>query len=245
MLAKIIKSRVRNNVQQHVLMVEDDEDLGQVLSQFLTISEFSVEWLKSGDLVMPYLAANQPDIILMDVQLPVVDGVSLCKSIREKSNVPIIMLTSKSDEVSRLIGLQTGADDYVCKPFSAPELILRIKAILRRSSPANTSNSSRSPLLLDKDKFAICYGDNTQELTVIEVNLLDLLLSSPNRVFSREQIFTRIYSSERHISDRTIDSHIKNVRKKLEQIGAGKDVIESVYGAGYRYSPSARSKLVV
>ena len=112
-----------------------------------------------------------------------------------------------------------------CKPFSAPELILRIKAILRRSSSSSTSSSIGSPLLLDKDKFIICYGDNTQELTVIEVNLLDLLLSSPNRVFSREQIFTRVYNSERHISDRTIDSHIKNVRKKLEQIGAGKDVI--------------------
>lgn len=226
-------------------MVEDDEDLGQVLSQFLTISDFSVEWLKSGDLVLPYLSKHQPDIILMDVQLPKIDGISLCKLIRQSSNVPIVMLTSKSDEVSRLIGLQTGADDYVCKPFSAPELILRIKAILRRGSAVSENTSIASPLSLDKDCFTICFGENSEELTAIEANLLELLLDSPNRIFSREQILAQVYGSDRFVSDRTIDSHIKNVRKKLEMIGAGKDVIESVYGAGYRYNPSVLTKLVV
>lgn len=222
-------------MQQHVLMVEDDEDLGQILFQFIEASNYRVDWIKSGDEVMPFLADNTPDIILMDVQLPKVDGVTLTKIIRETNDVPIIMVTSKSDEVSRLIGLQTGVDDYVCKPFSAPELILRIKAILKRVQFSDKPEDNKSVIKVDTDKLTLSFENKEEKLTLIECNLLNLLLSAPNRIYSREQILTLAYNSDRDTSDRTIDSHIKNVRKKLEKVGLGKESIESVYGVGYRY----------
>ena len=222
-------------MQQHVLMVEDDEDLGQILFQFIEASDFKVDWIKSGDQVMPFLSDNTPDIILMDVQLPKVDGVTLTKIIRESSDVPIIMVTSKSDEVSRLIGLQTGVDDYVCKPFSAPELILRIRAILKRVQFSAKPAETKSVINVDTDKLTLNFEGKEEKLTLIECNLLNLLLSAPNRIYSREQILTLAYNSDRDTSDRTIDSHIKNVRKKLDRVGFGKEKIESVYGVGYRY----------
>ncbi|SET06401.1 response regulator [Thalassotalea agarivorans] len=225
-------------MQQHILMVEDDEDLGQILHQFLEASSYKVDWIKSGEKVLPFLSSQSPDIILMDVQLPVISGIELTKAIRKTSDIPIIMVTSKTDEVSRLIGLETGVDDYVCKPFSAPELILRIKAILRRTSSVKDVKADSDIVFVDKNQLCVTYQEQAEKLTLLEANLLDLLLSSPHRIYSREQILDLAYNNDRHTSDRTIDSHIKNVRKKLEKIGLGKNVIESVYGVGYRYVKS-------
>lgn len=129
-------------LKQTILLIEDDEDLGEILIRFIEASGYQTKWLKTGDTVMDYVNNNMPDLILMDVMLPGVDGVTLTNQIRQFSDVPIIMVTAKTDEISRLIGLQTGVDDYVCKPYSGPELVLRIKAILRRvNTPPRTYNS--------------------------------------------------------------------------------------------------------
>ncbi|MFD2168264.1 response regulator [Thalassotalea euphylliae] len=225
--------------QQRILMVEDDEDLGQIMFQFLEASAFDTQWLKTGEDVVSTVRHAKPDLILMDVMIPVVDGVTLTKQIRTFSEVPIIMVTAKSDEVSRLIGLQTGVDDYVCKPFSAPELILRIKAILRRTAAINAQDAEpeiqKNQLQLDENKLVVKYLEKTEKVTFVEFSLLKLLTSNPNRIYNREQIISLVYETYRDISDRTVDSHIKNLRKKLVAIGADRASIESVYGVGYRF----------
>lgn len=231
--------------QQTVLLVEDDEDLGEIILLFIKASGFNTTWLKTGEHVIEHVQQNQPDLILMDVMLPVVDGVTLTGQIRQFSDVPIIMVTAKTDEISRLVGLQTGVDDYVCKPYSGPELVLRIKAILRRvqSQTARLETSpvsNKKALQLDEAQLTIRYGENQQKLTFVEYSLLNLLISHPNRIYNREQIIELVYDAYRDISDRTVDSHIRNVRKKLLLLGLDYEPIESVYGVGYRYLEQAR-----
>lgn len=226
---------------QTILLIEDDEDLGEILIRFIEASGYRSQWLKTGDNVINHVKKNMPHLILMDVMLPGVDGVTLTNQIRQFSDVPIIMVTAKSDEISRLIGLQTGVDDYVCKPYSGPELVLRIKAILRRTTPTSpsintpTTVGASKSLQLNESQLTMSYGDNQQKLTFVEYSLLKLLIGHPNRIYNREQIIELVYDSYRDISDRTVDSHIRNVRKKLSSLGIENDVIESVYGVGYRY----------
>ncbi|AIY66893.1 response regulator [Pseudoalteromonas piratica] len=235
-------------LKQTILLIEDDEDLGEILIRFIEASGYQTKWLKTGDTVMDYVNNNMPDLILMDVMLPGVDGVTLTNQIRQFSDVPIIMVTAKTDEISRLIGLQTGVDDYVCKPYSGPELVLRIKAILRRvtTNPSPTavetpvSATSTQSLQLDEAQLKISFGEQQQKLTFVEYSLLNLLISHPNRIYNREQIIELVYDSYREISDRTVDSHIRNVRKKLSLLGLDYEAIESVYGVGYRYIEPAK-----
>lgn len=234
-------------LKQTILLIEDDEDLGEILIRFIEASGYQTKWLKTGDTVMDYVNNNMPDLILMDVMLPGVDGVTLTNQIRQFSDVPIIMVTAKTDEISRLIGLQTGVDDYVCKPYPGPELVLRIKAILRRvnTPPAPTTVENQvsaittQSLQLDEAQLKISYGEQQQKLTFVEYSLLNLLISHPNRIYNREQIIELVYDSYREISDRTVDSHIRNVRKKLSLLGLDYEAIESVYGVGYRYIEKA------
>jgi len=165
--------------------------------------------------------------------LPVKDGVSCCKEIRAFSDTPIIMLTAKKTENDRVIGLQAGVDDYVCKPFSAKELMLRIKVILKRSGI--TSKVEELGLILDKDGYLLKYLNCEVKLTNLEFSLLKLLMHKPGRIYSREQILELAYNNDRDISDRAIDSHIKNIRKKIRKINIEKNVIETIYGAGFRF----------
>lgn len=230
--------------QPYILLVEDDEDLGKLLMQFLMASDFIVEWLKDGTQVIDTVKAQAFDLILLDVMLPHKDGVTLTKEIRSFSELPIIMLTAKSDEVNRLIGLQTGVDDYVCKPFSAPELILRIKAILRRIPQVSHVAAAPEPeLILNESQLSVSFEQTQQSLTFIEHQLLALMMGQPQRIYNREQIIAAVYGAYRDISDRTIDSHIKNLRKKLLAVGLEKDCIESVYGVGYRFVAPSQVRL--
>lgn len=215
----------------YILVVEDDLEIAENLILFLQAGDFETLHLSSGENVVSTVKKKEPDLILLDLMLPVVDGTTLCKQIREFSEVPIIMITAKVEEVDRLIGLEAGADDYVCKPFSAAELVLRIKAILRRT----TSNKTSTVFSINEQKFQLSYRGIICELTSVEFALFGLLSNRPGQIYSRNQIIDLAYPNTHDISDRTIDTHVKNIRNKIKKIGIESMVIESVYGAGYRY----------
>jgi two-component system response regulator BaeR len=170
--------------------------------------------------------------------LPGKDGITLCKEIREFSNVPIIMVTARVDEIDRLLGLELGADDYICKPFSPREVIARTKAVLRRSQireQAGDSPEQSAGFTLDQGRQQIVFQQQAIELTTVEYQLLNLLSSDPGRIFSRSQLMDAMYSDHRIVSDRTIDSHIKKIRKKLHDSFPNLEFIHSIYGAGYKF----------
>jgi len=217
-----------------ILIVEDDLDIAKNLTVFLNKSGFATEHLASGQFVVETVKNNPPNLILLDLMLPYKTGEECCIEIRKFSQVPIIITTAKVEEASRLIGLESGADDYVCKPYSVMELVLRIKAILRRLQPLDAINS-RS-ITITEGSFDVSFNENAVELTALEFSLFKLLYSRPGRIYSRKLILDLAYSDIRDISDRAIDSHVKKIRKKLRSIGVEDNIIESIYGAGYRYS---------
>ena len=163
--------------------------------------------------------------------LPGKNGIELCKEIRQFSNVPILMITAKVDEIDRVLGLELGADDYICKPFSAREVVARVSAVLRRTQ--TVTNISHA-LTLDEHRIMVSFQQQNTVLTSVEFQLLKMLADKPDRIFSRDQLMQNMYSDSRIVNHRTIDSHIKKLRKKLAEISEGKDWIESVYGVGYR-----------
>ncbi len=215
----------------HILVVEDNPDIALQVQRFLEANSFTTHHIVKGDDVIPYVRDHKPDLIVMDLVIPGKDGVTCCAEIREFSNVPIIMLTGKAEEIDRLIGLEAGADDYMGKPFSAAELVMRVQAILRRTS----DHVYFSIFSVDEEKQQLSYKGDIIPLTTLEFSLYNLLFKNPERIYSRQQIIDLVYSNIRDITDRTIDSHIKNIRKKLKQAGIKENIIESVYGAGYRF----------
>ncbi len=214
-----------------ILLVEDDLEIAENIMLFLDAQEHNTTHLTSGENVIITVKDDQPDLILLDIMLPVIDGTECCKQIRQFSDVPIIMLTAKIEEIDRLVGLEAGADDYVCKPFSAMELMLRIKAILKRTSQSQYS----SKLTVVRENISVHFKGNCIELTQLEFSLFYLLYNQPNRIYSRAQILDLAYPDMRDISDRTVDAHVKNIRNKIKLLGTKEIVLESVYGAGYRY----------
>ncbi|ATD09249.1 response regulator [Pseudoalteromonas piscicida] len=216
-----------------ILLVEDDQDIAEQVLLFFRASGFEMFHITDGAEVVPWVKANQPDAILMDIMLPNQDGVECMRQIREFSEVPIVMLTAKVAEADRLKGLEVGADDYVCKPFSAAELVMRMKAILRRC--VNT-NAYQKPIEVNREELTVKLNGSTLGLTKVEFDVFALLYDAPNRVFSRQQILDYIQPDNFDISDRVIDSHIKNIRKKIKGLDLSPKIVESVYGAGYRYN---------
>ncbi len=173
------------------------------------------------------------DLVLLDIMLPGRDGLEICREIRTFSQVPIIMVTARVEEIDRILGLELGADDYICKPFSPREVVARVKAVLRRArgGPA----APMSDLVLDESTYQARHRGRDLELTAVEFKLLKLLMENPGRIYGREQIMSRIYPDDRFVNDRTVDSHIKKLRKKLQAVEPGTDPIHSVYGVGYKF----------
>ncbi|WP_036567114.1 response regulator [Oceanospirillum beijerinckii] len=223
---------------QQVLVVEDEEKLAQVLKEYLQQAGYEAHCLYHGDKVMPWLESSSPDMIILDLMLPGTDGVTLCRQIRENSNVPIIMATAKVEEADRLRGLDIGADDYVCKPYSHREMVARVKAILRRTTPDTAVQEKKGDnstlFTVDADKMTVCVRQKELDLTPVEFRLLSHMLQRQGIVFSRNDLLDIIYDDYRMVSDRTIDTHIKNVRKKLQNALPDLDVIHSIYGVGYK-----------
>ncbi len=221
-------------MSQHVLVVEDEEKIALLHRDYLASAGFSVTCFEQGNGVIDWVRENRPDLIVLDLLLPGMDGHDICKGIRAFSNVPIIMVTAKVDEVDRLIGLELGADDYICKPFSAREVVARVRAVLRRREPT-FFEKAQALIQFNEDNLTANIDGRSLELTLVEFQLLTTLVNNPGRIYSRAALTQCIYSDHRVVSERTIDSHIKKIRKKLHQLSDRCEFIHSVYGAGYKF----------
>jgi len=220
----------------HILIVEDEPKIAALLADYLhQQGGFSTSRLSRGDDVLERVRSHPPDMILLDLMLPGMDGIEVCKQVRAQSAVPIIMITARVEEIDRLLGLELGADDYICKPFSPREVVARVKAVLRRSVPIAGAGRVDG-LKMDFAMHSAELDGKRLRLTPVEFSLLKTLTSHSGRVFSRDQLMNEMYPDYRIVSDRAVDTHIKNLRKKLTDAGAGKDLVESVYGLGYRYT---------
>jgi two-component system response regulator BaeR len=214
-----------------ILIVEDEIKLASLLADYFQLTEYTPHLIYHGDEVISWVKQNQPKAILLDIMLPGKNGIDLCKEIRKFSNIPILMVTAKVEEIDRLLGLELGADDYICKPFSPREVVARVKAVLRRTQ---TQENTSDMLVLDEHRFTVSFHHQEVSLTAVEFQLLKPLANKPERIFTREQLMENMYSDHRIVNNRTIDSHIKKLRKKLCDISDGKDWVQSVYGTGYR-----------
>lgn len=231
-------------MNDNVLVVEDETKIADLLRDYLSSSGFTPHCLERGDEVIGWLEARAPHelpvMVLLDLMLPGLDGLTLCRRLRERwPNMAIIMLTARVEEVDRLLGLELGADDYICKPFSPREVIARIRAVLRRTQATSTAPSAAepAPLILDRDGWRALAAGQDVALTAVEFQLLDVMFNAPGRIFSREQLMDHMYRDHRIVSERTVDSHIKKLRKKLADVWPEGDVIHAVYGVGYKYEP--------
>lgn len=229
-----------SNSHPHILIVEDETKLARLLQDYLNGEGYKTTVLSDGSTVADFLAEQQPALILLDLMLPGRDGLDVCRDIRQGTHgdaeLPIIMITAKVEEIDRLLGLELGADDYICKPFSPREVVARVKAVLRRSQAIEPA--ADAPMQLDSDSYRVHAGNATIDLTSVEYQLLATLMSQPGRIFNRDQLMDRIYNDGRIVSDRTIDSHIKKLRRKLRELLPDQELVHSVYGAGYRYEPA-------
>ena len=220
-----------------ILIVEDEIKIAQLVIDYLQASHYHTQHIDNGNAVLPQLSIQMPDLILLDLMLPGKDGLSLCREIREFSNVPIIMLTARVEEIDRILGLDLGADDYICKPFSPREVVSRINALLRRTQHYQKTSTTYTPLVnIDLNNHVAHFNKIPLQLTPAEFRLLNILSHLPIRVYSRQQLIEQLYDDKRIVTNRTIDTHIKNLRKKLQNVGAESDVIRSIYGVGYRWN---------
>jgi two-component system response regulator BaeR len=216
-----------------ILVVEDEPRLAALLRDYLDKAGYEPHCLRDGMKVVPWVREQAPDLILLDLMLPGKDGVEICKEIRSFSGIPIIMVTARVEEIDRLLGLELGADDYICKPFSPREVIARIKAVLRRAS--GQLSPEIHGLVLDKVRYKAILHDRDLDLTAVEFQLLQILASLPGRIFSRRQLMDGIYPDRRVVSDRTIDSHVKKLRRKIAVAAPGENWVQSVYSVGYKF----------
>lgn len=222
------------NAPSRIMVIEDEEKIAGLLTDYLEkVGGYETRWVARGDQALGAFDEYTPDLVLLDLMLPGMDGLEVCKAIRSKSQVPIIMVTALVEEIDRLLGLELGADDYICKPFSPREVVARVKAVLRRVA-RTCGEAASSGLQIDEQLHTASIGDRPLKLSPVEFALLNHLNAHPGRVFSRDQLMSSIYSDYRIVSDRTVDTHVKNLRRKLEEAMPGADVIESVYGVGYR-----------
>lgn len=216
-----------------ILVVEDEIKIAQLLHDYMAQAQFNVTILHDGAAVIEELQSQTYDMVLLDLMLPVKDGLTLCKEIRVFSNIPIIMITARVEEIDRLIGLELGADDYICKPFSPREVVARVKATLRRYKSSDTE-TIKKPIFLNEEKYQATVYGQAVELTAIEFNLLKVLSKEPGRIYSRAQLINQVYNDHRVVSERTIDSHIKKLRKKINCLNADSEIVQSVYSVGYK-----------
>jgi len=194
--------------------------------------------LSHGNKVIPQYQKSTPNLVILDIMLPGKDGMEICREIRKSSNVPIIMLTAKVEEIDRLIGLELGADDYICKPFSPREVVARVKAVLRRTQPEPVQEQLvAGPILLNRIKHQVTIKDSEVELTPSEFSLLEIFMINPGQMFTRNELIDKVQGYAFEGYDRTIDSHIKNLRKKIANRLPGQQYIKTVYGVGYTFNP--------
>lgn len=222
-----------------ILIVEDEQKIAQILVDFLEMDGFKTKVLNDGENAVEQVKELSPSAVILDLMLPHKDGLTICREVRQFSEVPILMLTARVDEIDRLTGLGIGADDYVCKPFSAREVVARIKVILKRVGKSINTNIVDSRLIyknieVDTEKFSCHVAGELVELTPVEFRIISTMIKKPGTVFSRDKIMRSCYEDERIVSSRTIDSHMKNLRAKLISDTGDESLLHSVYGIGYK-----------
>ena len=222
-----------------ILIVDDDPHIRQLLAFALTKAGLEAREAEDGEAALAAVAANPPDLVILDINMPRLNGLEVCRRLRAQGDLPILFLSSRDDEIDRVLGIELGADDYVVKPFSPREVTARVQAILRRSSgkapaPAEAGGAIvRGRLTLNTEGWTALWDDREAPLTVTEFGILRTLASTPTKVFSRDAIIDRLHGPGFAITDRTIDSHVRNLRGKFAGLG-GHDVIETRAGVGYR-----------
>ena len=226
-----------------ICLIDDDKNILASLALTLKSEKFDVETFSDGISGLEALSNDTFDIAILDIKMPRLDGLELLQKLRNISDIPVIFLTSKDDEIDQLLGLKMGADDYITKPFSQKLLIERVKTILRRSSAENSSNLSdkdilieRGDLLLNIDRHECQWKDERIKLTVTEFLILENLVNRPGYVKNRDQLMSAAYTEDIYVDDRTIDSHIKRIRRKFKSIDKDFNSIETLYGIGYRFN---------
>ena len=216
-----------------ILIVEDEPKIAELLRDYLVQNGYEVTTLDRGDEVEPWMRERGADLVLLDLMLPGKSGLEVCKGLRTFSDASIVMVTARVEEIDRLLGLELGADDYICKPFSPREVVARVKAVLRRARREREAHESN--VELDEARLRAAIGGKDLGLTAVEFQLLKTLADQPGRIFSRDQLMDAMYRDERVVSDRTVDSHVKKLRKKIADILPEREIVHSVYGVGYKY----------
>ena len=221
--------------QRSILIVEDDIKIADMVANYLHMHAFLTTTVGDGRDAVEAARSGTHALMLLDLMLPGMDGVSVCTAVRQFSAMPIIMVTARVDEIDRLLGLELGADDYVCKPFSPREVVARVKALLRRAEGSLAAAPAPTHFKVHAQRQEIEWCGKALPLTPIEYRLMGLFLSRPGQVFARARLLDALHEDFRDVGDRAIDSHIKNLRRKMESAGTGDIGITSVYGVGYRF----------
>ena len=224
-----------------ILVVDDEPKIIQLTQDYLENAGFSVISAGDGERALTVIQIEKPDLVVLDLGLPGMDGLDVCRSIRKTSSIPIIMLTARDEETDKLVGLELGADDYITKPFSPKELVARVRSVLRRSELAQEEREviRVGDVTLDLPRMQVTVGDKEIELTATEFQLLQALASQPGRIFTRSQLLNAVHGVAIESYERAIDAHIKNIRRKLEPVPHEPRYIQTVYGVGYRFSDEA------
>lgn len=228
-------------LESPILIVEDDKNTSKLVTTYLEQEGFSTVAAFDGEQALRLAKIESPGFVILDVMLPKVDGWEICRELRKFSDVPILMLTAREEEIDRILGLSLGADDYVVKPFSPRELVERVKAILRRTQPRNSVSSTpeilrHENLTLDPIKCKVTLGDSVISLTTSEYKLLHILMASPGQVFSRDALLAKFYDHGETVVERVIDVHIGKIRQKIENNPAKPQFIHTVRGFGYSFT---------
>ncbi|RZL94402.1 MAG: response regulator [Variovorax sp.] len=224
---------------RRILVVEDEVDIASVLEDYLRHAGYETALAADGETALQRMLSDPPDLTLLDIMLPRRDGISVLREVRARNSHPVIMLTARVEEVDRLLGLELGADDYICKPFSPREVVARVGAVLRRSAPAAPAESAAPALVLDDQHWRASLHGLPLNLTRREFGLLQALARHPGRIFSRASLLDLAYDDTADVTERAIDSHIKNLRRKLAVAAPAHDWIQSVYGVGFALEPPA------
>lgn len=228
-------------MNERILVVDDEKKILRLAKDYLENSQFQVVTAEDGEMALYQARNEKPDLIVLDLNLPKRDGLDVCRIIRRESDVPIIMLTARVDEMDRLIGLEIGADDYITKPFSPRELVARVKVVLRRvqggvRKPGLITNGD---LILDMEGYQLTRGEEEISLSRTEFELLSVLFQSPGQVFTREKLLDHLHGYSDTAYARSIDAHIKNLRKKIEPDPSNPQYILTVFGIGYKFREPA------
>jgi two-component system, OmpR family, response regulator BaeR len=219
----------------HILIVEDEEKIAILLRDYLLANGYTTHHIARGDTVEDWVRHHPVDLVLLDVMLPGRSGLEVCRALRAFSDTAIIMLTARVDEIDRLLGLELGADDYICKPFSPREVVARVATVLRRTLRVPGAVPRSAGLVLDAASWRASLDGAVLDLTAVEFKLLEVLSNQPGRIFSRDQLMDAMYRDERIVADRTVDSHVKKLRRKLAEVLPTDELIHSIYGVGYQF----------